>query len=321
MSLVLGHKVFARSLSAQSHTLSRIPASPSPTKSRPPFSTHTSSNPRPPSRPTSPSKSNLVRSVTHPHPQTNRVPSSSSFNPSLPPKTPKLPGSKSVIGGNNPPSMRLPRRDESMLSVNGSPLANPYQFGMGWFKGIEQAGEGTEDIAAESESSQPFRLGAPTINGKSSFKPSKSSIVVRRDPSVAFPSTLNGLSPANSQSTLDTVSSLQVPSTTHSRNPSQSVSQSTSNSLYPTPRFPTTHPFHAPLQEQQTPRPMSKVTRTFSALVAIPTKDGHLLEFDPLQTSPGSIDALEGITESAKKQAKQEMSRLVQAAVDKWKIG
>lgn len=45
-----------------------------------------------------------------------------------------------------------------------------------------------------------------------------------------------------------------------------------------------------------------------------------MLEFDPLQASPGSIDALNGITESAKKQAKQEMSRLVQTAVDKWKI-
>jgi len=60
--------------------------------------------------------------------------------------------------------------------------------------------------------------------------------------------------------------------------------------------------------------------RSFSALVAIPTKDGHLLEFDPLQTSPGALDALEGITDSAKKQARVEMGRLVQAAVDKWKI-
>jgi hypothetical protein len=55
-------------------------------------------------------------------------------------------------------------------------------------------------------------------------------------------------------------------------------------------------------------------------LVAIPTKDGHLLEFDPLQTSPGALNALEGITDSAKKQARVEMGRLVQAAVDKWKI-
>ena len=56
------------------------------------------------------------------------------------------------------------------------------------------------------------------------------------------------------------------------------------------------------------------------ALVTIPTKDGHLLEFDPLQTSPGTLDALEGITDSAKKQAKEDMARLVQTAMAKWKI-
>ena len=71
---------------------------------------------------------------------------------------------------------------------------------------------------------------------------------------------------------------------------------------------------------QTTPRPALPHLRSFSALVAIPTKDGHLLEFDPLQTSPGALNALEGITDSAKKQARVEMGRLVQAAVDKWKI-
>jgi hypothetical protein len=56
------------------------------------------------------------------------------------------------------------------------------------------------------------------------------------------------------------------------------------------------------------------------ALVAISTSDGHVLEFDPLQTSPRAIDALVGITDSAKKQAREEMGRLVQAAVSKWSI-
>lgn len=269
-------------------------------------------------------KSNLGRSTPHSQQQTNRVPSSSSFNPSLPPKTPKFPGTKPGVtgggggGGNDPPTMRLPRKDESMLSLNGSPLANPYQFGMGWFKGIEQAEEEAEEAAAEAEGSQSSQAGT-TTNGKPPLKRQKSSIVVRRDPSVAFPSTLNGHSRTNSQTSFYTASS-QVPSTSHSRNPS--VSQNTtSTSLYPTARFPTTHPLYVPPEGQQTPRPVSKVTRSFSALVAIPTKDGHLLEFDPLQTSPGSIDALEGITDSAKKQAKMEMGKLVQAAVDKWKIG
>ncbi|KAF9454730.1 hypothetical protein P691DRAFT_691674 [Macrolepiota fuliginosa MF-IS2] len=307
-------------LRSGSRTLSRIPASPSPTKAKPPFNAHTpSSNSRHLSRPTSPTKPNPGKSITQPPQQTNRVPSSSSFNPSLPPKTPKFPSVKTGLpggGGNDPPpAMRLPRKDESMLSLNGSPLANPYQFGMGWFKGIEQAAEEAEE-ATEAESSQS----EPATNGKPLPKRSKNSIVVRRDPSVAFPSTLNGHSRVNSHASFHTAPSSQVPSTSHSR--TQSASQNnTSNTLYPTARFPTSHPLYVPPEEQQTPRPMSKVTRSFTALVAIPTKDGHLLEFDPLQTSPGSIDALDGITESAKKQAKVEMGRLVQAAVDKWKVG
>jgi hypothetical protein len=52
-----------------------------------------------------------------------------------------------------------------------------------------------------------------------------------------------------------------------------------------------------------------------AARVAFPTRDGHLLEFDLLLTSPGALDKLEGITDSAKKQAKEDMSKLVQAAV------
>ena len=52
----------------------------------------------------------------------------------------------------------------------------------------------------------------------------------------------------------------------------------------------------------------------------IPTKDGLLLEFDPLMTTPAELDALDGISESAKKQAKEDMTRLVQMALAKWKI-
>ncbi|KAG2081066.1 hypothetical protein BD769DRAFT_1734392 [Suillus cothurnatus] len=56
------------------------------------------------------------------------------------------------------------------------------------------------------------------------------------------------------------------------------------------------------------------------AVVAISTSDGHVLEFDPLQMSPRALNALVGITDSAKKQAREEMGRLVQAAVNKWSI-
>lgn len=59
---------------------------------------------------------------------------------------------------------------------------------------------------------------------------------------------------------------------------------------------------------------------SFSALVSVQTRDGHVLEFNPLKTSPEELDALEGITDSAKKQAKEDMARLVQGALERWKL-
>jgi hypothetical protein len=206
-----------------------------------------------------------------------------------------------------------------MLSVNGSPLANPYEFGMGWFRGMAMA-----DAASEDEDGNDDNDGTnvDVVGKPRTLKRAKSSIIIRRDPSVAFPPSLNGLhSRTNSQASLFT----EPASSTHSRENSQSMyhpNPQPSHSLYP-PSFPTSQSQPIPdvsrLNPHTTPRPTH--SRSFSALVAIPTKDGHLLEFDPLQTSPGTLDALEGITDSAKKYARAEMGRLVQAAVDKWKIG
>ena len=58
----------------------------------------------------------------------------------------------------------------------------------------------------------------------------------------------------------------------------------------------------------------------FSALVSVQTQDGHVLEFNPLQTSPEELDALEGISDSAKRQAKEDMAQMVQLAVERWKL-
>ncbi|KDR82746.1 hypothetical protein GALMADRAFT_58145 [Galerina marginata CBS 339.88] len=285
---------------------------PSPQKSRPPFNNTTSTyNPRPPSRLASPLKhaaSNPNISIQAPQ---NRLPSNSSFNPSLPPKTPILPTHRA---DQHNTTMRLPRKDENMLSVNGSPLANPYEFGLGWFKGVEMAQMDSED----DEISDERDAQNSGLNGGHTLKRSKSSIIIRRDPSVAFSANLNGLhSRTDSQASFYTASS-QTTSSSHSRENSQAavlVGPQPQSNLEAF-RFPTTKPNNS----EATPRPLFKHTRSFSALVAIPTKDGHLLEFDPLQTSPGALDALEGITDSAKKQAKVEMGRLIQATVDKWKI-
>lgn len=297
--------------------MGRVPPSPSPQKTRPPFGSNakpSAFHPRPPSRPASPSKHPSSR----PGPVTQqRVPSSSTFNPALPPKTPMYPSGSS----GEPPTMRLPRRDESMLSVNGSPLANPYEFGMGWFKGMEMAEQDTDIEDGRDDHNNSNGLAAPKT-----LKRSKSSILIRRDPSVAFPPTLNGFhSRTNSQASLFHGSS-QPTSSSHSRDNSQTLQLHSQPEMHPQRN----HPFQFPTSHSQpnadrpyldsytTPKPTH--TRSFSAMVAIPTKDGHLLEFDPLQTSPGALDALEGITDSAKKHARAEMGRLVQAAVDKWKI-
>jgi len=195
-----------------------------------------------------------------------------------------------------------------MLSVNGSPLANPYQFGLEWFRGVElgesveqHVGGGAEETNAGGQTRQ--------------LKKTKSNIIIRRGPSIMTSDSSRTESQLSFYTTPETVS----PS--HSQEQSQPThSYSTKPPSYSSqfPHPPTTQAF---LEVQTTPKSIPNHTRSFSALVAIPTKDGHLLEFDPLQTSPGALDALEGITDSAKKQARMEMGRLVQAAVDKWKIG
>lgn len=209
------------------------------------------------SRPGSPTKAGSPTKVPK-----SRVPSSS-FNP--------------VISSASHP--RWPRRDESMLSVNGSPLANPYQHGLG-FAGWLRGGQ---DVKEEGSSgTQPTtHPGHKRTN----------SIIVR---SVSNP-TIPSLQNAPSQQS-------------HSRSNSQSL------------RFvPTRDNRASPVESSSTPKPSTSFP-SLAAIVSVQTRDGHVLEFDPLQTSPGEIDALDGITDSAKKQAKEDIARLVMQAVERWKI-
>ncbi|PBK97641.1 hypothetical protein ARMGADRAFT_987451 [Armillaria gallica] len=272
---------------SQGRPLPRVPQSPSPQKSRPPFNAGPGTAFQ--SKLPSPSKPKSNNPLTR-----SRVPSLSTFNPTLPPKTPGYPGSK-------PPNsnvIRMPRRDESMLSVNGSPLANPFEFGMKWAKG---ANGSSEEITPDAS--------------RHTLKRTKSNITISRDPSF----NTNSLhSRSRSQTNLRTSSS-QPSSTTLSRTNSDATlplsQQSPSHNLFTPTRLQPT-----PFPKDSDPPPFQLPTLTRSYSVTISTKDGHLLEFDPLQASPGSLDALEGISSSAKKQAREEMGRLVQAAVDKWKI-
>ncbi|KLO07615.1 hypothetical protein SCHPADRAFT_881433 [Schizopora paradoxa] len=208
------------------------------------------------SRPLSPLKSAF---------SSTRPPSSRDFNPLLP-KTPAFP--------------RAPRKNESLMSINGSPLSNPLS---GAYRDI-QAPIGEED---EDESNpNPLRK----------LHKRATSIVIRRDPSFFVPSEPPGgngspLRPGSSQ-----------PNGHHDRPP-------------------LSRPPSQPSQSQSTSVDSQRQGRSHTtALMRVPTNDGLILEFDPFLTAPSELEALEGISESAKQQAKVEMARLVQEALSKWKL-
>ncbi|KAJ7601076.1 hypothetical protein C8J56DRAFT_1020014 [Mycena floridula] len=159
-----------------------------------------------------------------------------------------------------------------------------------------------------------------TSTTSQTLRRTKSTINVRRDPSFATHVVPEGAH-LRTVSQTSIYSSTQDSSTTHSRTNSQATTppsfelESTQpDSLDITP----TRPASTMDLRPNPAMPFPSLARSYS--VTISTKDGHLLEFDPLQTSPGALDALEGITTSAKKQARQDMGRLMQAVVDKWKI-
>ncbi|KIJ58112.1 hypothetical protein HYDPIDRAFT_34482 [Hydnomerulius pinastri MD-312] len=177
------------------------------------------------------------------------------------------------------PALRVPRRDKSMVNVNGSPLANPYLLGFGWFAwGDEDAGEEGEDHSGIREGRGRERI----------------CIAVGRDPSVTLPSSSHQPIGTNSQSAIPH-------STSHSRTNSRSqlfVDPSTTIANTSIPSLLSSH-LSAP------------------ALISLPTSDSHLLEFDPFTTSPLTLESVVGISESLKKQAREEMGRLVREAVRK----
>jgi hypothetical protein len=194
-----------------------------------------------------------------------------------------------------------------MLSLNGSPLANPYELGLGWFAGIEMGEDDGDEKNGAEKGLDNEKI--PPRREQPGLQRSKSMIKIKRDPSLG--------------------ASLR---STHSRSNSQSSlvaeTQSTPAHSQPPPQYQTYDHTQTPRyqpQSEMTPRPLPTTpfmhTQPLTALVSIPTSDGHLLEFDPLQTSPGALDALDGISDSAKKGAREEMGRLVKMAVERWKIG
>ncbi|RDX49950.1 hypothetical protein OH76DRAFT_499660 [Lentinus brumalis] len=255
---------------AKTRTLSRIPsgaASPSPQKggSKP------LAFPRTPSRFASPAKpSQTARPAS-------RVPSTSTFNPVLP------------TAAQHP---RWPRKNEHMLSVNGSPLANPYQLDLkNWFKAVAEGEPDAPDIDVIHRAGHGH---GPAAGGGKTLK-KQPSIVIRS----ASSSSLLGVSVSSSQGG-------------HSRSASQMTLVESDS-----------HMWKGSAVGERPPSSLEDpfvVGPSFSALVSVQTRDGHVLEFDPLKTSPEELDALEGITDSAKKQAKEDMARLIQGALERWKL-
>jgi hypothetical protein len=223
-----------------------------------------------------------------------RPPSSVTFAPALPAKTPVY------------PALRAPRRDESMLSINGSPIVNPYQLGLDWFATQERDGIDGTDVKKKGKGKETQ---LDTLEEGKTLR-RVNSIVIRRDPSVSLvPS--SATRPSSSQTHSRTNSQTQTNFRTHSRTNSRTPAP-------PVPEPPT--PKSATLAFPPSSHPSQPSSSSARAVVAITTSDGHVLEFDPLQTSPRALDALVGITDSAKKHAREEMGRLVQAAVSKWSI-
>lgn len=56
--------------------------------------------------------------------------------------------------------------------------------------------------------------------------------------------------------------------------------------------------------------------------IKVLTKDGSTLEFDPLVTSAGDLELLDGVSDDAKRRAKEELQELsgLMARLGKWRI-
>lgn len=172
-----------------------------------------------------------------------------------------------------------------MLSINGSPLANPYELGLEWLAESDTEEEGRGRGAGAGAG------GGVDVPARMTLRRTASNIIIRPDPSSFV-----------------VASAKNTSNNLNNNNQAAARSRGDSNSQQTQPQL------------VRSRSVASNQGGHMAARVAFPTRDGHLLEFDPLLTSPGALDKLEGITDSAKKQAKEDMSKLVQAAVAKWTV-
>lgn len=240
-----------------SRTVQRVPpTAPSPSPHKQPTKPAPFTFGRTVPRPTSPSKIPFASPAKASSRPTTRPPSTAHFNPTIP-------------AASSSSFPRWPKKDEAMVSVNGSPLANPLKFGFdlsGWLSKVVETGK-------DEDGSQGHQY--------------SNSIIVR-------------------------TASQDRPGS-HSRTDSNASSRP--NHTFVPARGGQGTSASQPTRSQSPSGPPGP-----AAVVAVPTVDGHVLQFDPFQTSPDEIDAIPDISDDAKQQAKDDMRKLVAQAIERWKI-
>ncbi|KAG9102300.1 hypothetical protein FRC06_002145 [Ceratobasidium sp. 370] len=216
---------------------------------------------------------------------TARPPTSATFAPTLPPSAPAYP--------------RRPRQGEQLLSANGSPLANPLD----------------PDYDIPPEDQLNLDGGKQPRSPKPRLNLSKNMSSIRIRPSTSHSAASISQVFGQSQSGAIRHPSASSTSTLVSNHDFPPSNSSTLNS----------HSHHEPASAKsassQQPHTPPRVQRSFSAVVLLPTTTGQVLEFDPSLTGPGAVDALPGISDSAKKKAKEEMIRFMTEAIARWNVG
>ncbi|KAI4519421.1 hypothetical protein K525DRAFT_258507 [Schizophyllum commune Loenen D] len=217
-----------------------------------------------------------------------RPPTIATFSPALTlSKTPKYPGSHTLASGS------------SYQTISGSPNRT-------------LAGSPTRLLAGSPSrirNDSPNRLNASAAGSPARRIPVKGRIIVHKLDSQ----------PSTSTSLTATGASLALSSIFAKARDSPSAFAATPRSASNPAPPPSSRPVATPLTPRRAHSTLGLRTSTLG--VRIPTIDGHVLELDPLTNSPGDLDRLQGISTRAKQEAREEMGRLVEGAMRKWRVG
>ncbi|KAL1672985.1 hypothetical protein EV122DRAFT_271071 [Schizophyllum commune] len=216
-----------------------------------------------------------------------RPPTIATFSPALTSKTPKYPGNHTLASGS------------SYQTISGSPNRI-------------LTGSPTRSLAgspSRTRNDSPNRLNVSAATSPARRVPVKGRIIVHKLDSQ----------PSASTSLTATGASLALSSIFAKARDSPSAFAATPRSASNPAPPSTSQPVATPLTPRRAHSTLGLRTSTLG--VRIPTIDGHVLELDPLTNSPGDLDRLQGISTRAKQEAREEMGRLVEGAMRKWRVG